>query len=189
MLVRGISSVGWNRDISSEDNLDKLDKIGIKPICMLVMDARHSSKMMKEVYKELMNEFKDDTNYRIISSIPGFGVVSSSYLSSLIIDINRFGSQSEFAAYFGIVPKQRDSGEHKSRCGITHRGDETGRELLVMATIAHIRVDKDRTSKISVMFDRMRARGVPAKKAYVACANRMTRIIYAMLREGRMYRQ
>lgn len=73
--------------------------------------ARDSKKRLVKCEKAIRKEFSDDPTYQSLYSIPGFGLVTSAYISSLIVDITRFKSDKAFAAYLGIVPAQRDSGE------------------------------------------------------------------------------
>jgi len=47
---------------------------------------------------------------RIIFSLPGAGKLTACYLTTLIIDITRFSTYKQFVAFFGIVPKVRDTG-------------------------------------------------------------------------------
>lgn len=49
--------------------------------------------------------------YELIRRVPGFGSVSAAYPTPLIIDIERFRNRNAFTAYFGIVPKMRESAD------------------------------------------------------------------------------
>jgi transposase len=187
ILVRGIEIEGLGKDIVSEKSLKEIEKVADKPLKLLINEARWSNRQMRVIVSEIEKEFSDVEYYDLLTSIPGFGLVTSSYLASMIIDIDRFDSPSGFAAYFGVVPKQRESADHACRCGVTRRGDDVARQMLLAGTHMHIMKDEDRSSKISAMYDRLRRRGVPHKKALMACANKMTRIIYAVLKNGEKY--
>ena len=115
-------------------------------------------------------------------------LVTASYLSAMIIDIDRFTSPGAYAAYHGVVPKQRESADHSVRCGITRRGDDIAREMLVTGTFIHISQDKDRVSDVSRFYDRLRNRGFPHKKALLACSNKMAHKIYTILKTKTPYR-
>jgi len=73
--------------------------------------------------------------YDLIWSIPGFGRISAAYLTSMIMDIGRFPSRNSFTAYFGIVPKMRESANTTQNCATTHRGDEEVRRLLMQTDV------------------------------------------------------
>lgn len=187
MLLRSISSEGMPRDIASGMGLRMLEEVADEPLRMLIRRARFEVSEIRAVHRSIEEEFEGVEEYEIIKSVPGFGVVTSSYLCSMIVDVGRFSSGSELAAYFGIVPKQRESADHAKHCGITHRGDERARSLLVQATLSHITHDKGRESLVSRMYDRLRSRGMPSKKALTACACKMAKILYVLLRDGKRY--
>jgi len=187
MLLRGIKLPRMDQDITAEYNLKELESTADTATNFLIGKARTLVKEEKAVIKEIGKEFADDRTYKIIKSIPGFGVVTSAYLTSVIIDIDRFESPNAFAAYFGIVPKQRESSDRSVRCGSTHRGDEIARQMLATATHLHISKDTDRVSSVSRMYDKLKKRGLPHKKALIACANKMAHIIYALLKKEEAY--
>ena len=82
----------------------------------------------------------------------------------------------------------RESADHSVRCGITRRGDDIAREMLVTGTFIHISQDKDRVSDVSRFYDRLRNRGFPHKKALLACSNKMAHKIYTILKTKTPYR-
>lgn len=188
MLLRGISVKRANEDITKEFNLRELEMNADCSLALLIEEARWLIPRLDAIRKALGSEFKGEPLFEIISSIPGFGVVTASYISSMVIDIGRFENPSQFAAYFGVVPKQRESADHAKRCGITRRGDDTARKMLVDGTFHHIIHDRDRLYPIPVMYDRLRSRGMPHKKALMACTNKMAQTMFVLLRNGEEFR-
>lgn len=188
MLLRGITVEKAYADIVAEFNLKELEMTADSSMRFLIDDARHQREKLASIRKSIAKEFDKDETYKLIMSIPGFGVVTSAYLASMIVSVDRFTSPAAFAAYFGVVPKQRESAEHAEKCGITRRGDEIALDMLRKGTFAHISQDKDRTSSVSMMYDRLRKRGFPHKKALTACSNKMAHIMYAILKSGECYR-
>ena len=126
--------------------------------------------------------------FRLVYTIPGFGIITTAYIVSMIVDIDRFSSDKAFAAYFGIVPKQRESGGTSPNCAITRRGDETARKMILQATFVHLKNDPDRLSPVSQMYDRLVARGFPHKKALTAAGNKMAKMVFAILKTREPYR-
>ncbi len=188
MLARGIAVSIPERDIISEASLRELETTKDSSMSLLIDEARRQRERIRRIQSEILKEFKDDELFQLICSIPGFGIVTASYLSAMIVDISRFTSAGAFAAYYGVVPKQRESADHSVRCGITRRGDGIAREMLVGGTFHHISLDADRESDVSRFYDRLRARGFPHKKALMACANKMARKMYAILTTRTPYR-
>lgn len=188
ILARGITVSRPEADIVSEESLCELEMKADSSLRLLIDEARHQRKRLSRIQNEISKTFENDEIFQLIHSIPGFGIVTASYLSAMIVDVNRFTSADAYAAYHGIVPKQRESADHAVRCGITRRGDEIAREMLITGTFSHISKDKDRLSDVSRSYDRFRARGMPHKKALVACSNKMAHKIYAILKTRTPYR-
>jgi transposase len=106
----------------------------------------------------------------------------------MVVDIGRFRNEKAFAAYFGIVPAQRESANSAPRCSITRRGDETARKMLLQSTFVHIKNDTDRLSPVSQMYDRLVNRGFPHKKALTAAGNKMSRMVFRILKTKEPYK-
>ena len=188
MLLRGIKLESASRDIVSKRAISELKNNDDLALKLLISRAEDMLKRRNVILKMIKDEFGDDEYFNILITIPGFGPISAAYFSSMIVDIDRFNKISEFSAYFGIVPKQMESAGIEHAKGITRRGDERARNLLTQTTFVHIYNDRDRESSISRMYDRLLSRGFPHKKAITACANKMTKVVYGMLKRGESYR-
>ena len=188
MLARGIAVSIPERDIVSEASLRELEMVADTSMSLLIDEARRQRDRIRKIKNEILKEFKNDELFQLIYSIPGFGIVTASYLSAMIVDIGHFASAAAFAAYYGVVPKQRESADHSVRCGIIRRGDDIAREMLVDGTFHHISIDVNRRSDVSRFYDRLRSRGFPHKKALMACANKMAQKMFAILTTKTPYR-
>ena len=188
MLLRGNAVPTLAKDIVSVKNLDRMELDADDTLSILLTRARDSKKRLVKCEKAIRKEFSDDPTYQSLYSIPGFGLVTSAYISSLIVDITRFKSDKAFAAYLGIVPAQRDSGESNPHCHITRRGDARARDMLMRSVLIHIREDKDRESAVTRLYDRLLSRGFPKRKALMAACNKMSRLIYKVLTTGESFR-
>ena len=188
MLLRGIDLDHVSRDITSVNSLNTLELVADDTLSLLITRARDFKTRIHACQKAIRKEFADDRMFMLLITIPGFGLVTSAYIASMVVDINRFENAKAFSAYFGIVPKQRESGGSSPRCPITRRGDETGRKMLLQATFTHIQNDPDRLSPVSQMYDRLVARGFPHKKALTAAGNKMAKMVFTILKTEEPYR-
>ena len=92
-----------------------------------------------------------------------------------------FRSSREFAAWLGLVPRQHSSGGKERLFGITKRGDQYLRGLLVHGARSSLRVAErrcDHLSKWALQVSARRGR----HRAVVALANKMARRLWAALR-------
>ena len=112
-------------------------------------------------------------------------MVTAAYLSSMIMDIGRFSTSSQFTASFGVVPKQRESSDTSHRCSTTHRGDAEMRRLLKQATWVH--VNNADGSVVTEMFKRLKANGKSHNEALIACARKLLTVVRSVLISDRPY--
>jgi transposase len=101
-------------------------------------------------------------------------------------DVKAFRSGRHFAAWIGITPRENSTaGKHRPG-KISREGDEDLRRLLVLGATAVIQQAK--TGRASAWLLGLLARQ-PKKLAAVALANKMARIIWAMMVSGETYRR
>ncbi len=188
MLLRGIKIENMTRDITSVSSLRALDSVADDTLSLLLTRARDFKERIHACEKAIRKEFADDEMFALLVTIPGFGLITTAYIVSMVVDIDRFRNDKAFAAYFGIVPAQRESANSAPCCPITRRGDETARKMLLQSTFVHIKTDKDRLSPITQMYDRLVNRGMPHKKALTAAGNKMAKMVFAILKNREPYK-
>ncbi len=126
-------------------------------------------------------------NLLLLRSIPGIGIVVSTYLLARITDPAFLQNVRELGAFCGVVLSEHSTGDHIQKGSITHMGDATLRGLLVEAAWTAIRKDKE----LSEFFYRIRAKtkgDAGSRIAIVAVARKLTNRIYRVLKEQRPYR-
>jgi len=185
MLLHGIKLSVEYMDIFSKKAMEELRNTRDPCLLIFVSEAKSIKSRTDEEARLIAQMFSGLEIYDLIHSIPGFGSVSAAYLASLIIDIGRFGTSNELTAYFGVVPKVRESAEVSHRCATTHRGDEDARRLLCQAAFVHVNTVED--SVVTRMYNRLRGRGMTHKEALVACARKLLTVVWSVLRNRLPY--
>ena len=97
-----------------------------------------------------------------------------------------FRSARHFAAWLGLTPKQHSTAGRHRPGKISREGDETLRRLLVLGATARIRFAK--AGRSAPWLINLLARR-PKKLAAVALANKMARVLWAMMVSGEVYRR
>jgi transposase len=120
-------------------------------------------------------------------TIPGVGPITASAILAGVPDINGFRSGRDFAAWLGLVPRQNSSGGKERLGRITKMGDRTIRRLLVVGAMSTIRWSRGKKNFAESWLGRIIARK-PIKLAAIALANKMARIIWAVMTRGEEYR-
>jgi transposase len=116
-----------------------------------------------------------------LQTVPGVGPVVALTFRAFIDDIERFRGAAQVSAAVGLVPREHSSAERQHRGPITKAGPRELRSLLVQAAWACWRSRHSATLRAWV--DRVAARR-GKRVAVVALARRLSRILYAVWRDG-----
>lgn len=120
---------------------------------------------------------------RRLEAIPGVGPVLASAMVASIPDASIYRSGRDFSAWIGLVPKQNSTGGKERLGSISKAGNRYLRQLLVIGAISVIRRAKQvgftRHPWLVQLLQRR-----PTRIAAVALANKMARIIWAMMMRG-----
>ena len=92
------------------------------------MDA--VTEQLELVIKKLEAIGKNDPRIQRIKTIPGVGTRTAEILVACIDDPHRFENGRHVSAYFGLVPRQYQSGETDRNGRITKRGNPLARTIL-----------------------------------------------------------
>jgi transposase len=103
-------------------------------------------------------------------------------LSQLPPDPSTFRSGRDFAAWLGLTPRQNSSGG-----AITKKGNCYIRKLLVLAATSLSYRAGARTGGLAEWIVKLRARK-SARLVTVALANKLARIIWAIMKTGEIFR-
>jgi transposase len=142
---------------------------------------------LTDIDKTLMARHRADPQSRRLAEVPGVGPVGALSFSARV-DASQFRSGRHFAAWLGLVPTQHSTGGKQRLGAISRAGNERLRQLLVLGATAVIRHAKPGRPAASAWLLNLLERK-PRKVAAVALANKMARIIWAMLTSGQSYRQ
>ena len=121
-----------------------------------------------------------------LATVPGVGPIIASALVATVADASVFRSGREFAAWLGLVPRQRSTGGKQRLGRITRQGDEYIRRLLVIGAQSALQRSKEMQG--SAWIQGLLARA-PRLKVAVALANKTARIVWAMMAKGETYRR
>lgn len=121
-----------------------------------------------------------------LAAVPGVGPIIASALVATVADASVFRSGREFAAWLGLVPRQRSTGGKQRLGRITRQGDEYLRRLLVIGAQSALQRSKELQG--STWIQGLLARA-PRLKVAVALANKIARIAWAMMAKGETYRR
>ncbi len=118
-----------------------------------------------------------------LQTVPGVGpIVGLTYRASLDT-VDRFPSAGHVSSCLGLVPREDSSGERRQRGHITKQGPSEARSMLVQAAWTCWRSRTVRTTHLRTWADALAARR-GKRIAVVALARRLSRILFAIWRDG-----
>lgn len=123
-----------------------------------------------------------------LDGIFGVGpVTATAFVGEFGSHVERFADARQFAANLGITPGEHSSGERRRLGPVTKRGNGYLRKLLVQCAQAVLMNSATRNDALCVFAQRLLEKHKHRNSVVVALANRLARIIYAVIRHGRDY--
>lgn len=144
-----------------------------------IQTAQQSVAVLDEKIAALTAEF--DT---CIASIPGIGPILGAVILSEIVDISRFRSADKLAAFAGIDPTVRQSGNFiGTKSHMSKRGTPYLRRALWMASTVAVQCDP----MFRAYYEKKAAEGMRYMKIIGHVTKKMTTVIFAVLRDNKPY--
>ena len=116
-----------------------------------------------------------------LQTVPGVGLVVALTFRAQVDDVRRFRHAGQVSAAIGLVPREDSSAERRQRGHITKVGSRELRSLLVQAAWACWR--SRRSATLRTWVEQLAARR-GRRIAVVALARRLSRLLYALWRDG-----
>lgn len=120
----------------------------------------------------------------ILRSMPGMGSMLAAELLVAAGDFSSYATEGHFASAAGMVPVSRDSGTRRRAfaSGLTDTAAPCNGLLFLTAQAACLHHQRDRE-----YYQRKRAQGMKHAAAVICVARRQIRMLWALLREDRLY--
>lgn len=130
---------------------------------------------------ELVFQKLDDTQARLVDSIPGIGPLSTAATLVVIRDASRFRTADSLKAYLGMYPRRNQSGTREKRSHLAHHGNKLMRHVLWNAAKAAVKV-KHPGNPFRQLFERLRAKGRTFNHATGAVCRKLVQVLYGVLK-------
>lgn len=142
---------------------------------------------IKELDGEIARRAKVDPIARRLMTIPGIGPIAATAITALVPAPQGFRAGRDFAAWLGLTPLQKSTGGKNKLGAISKMGERTIRRLLILGASAVVRWASRRGATAGSWLARMLARK-PRMLVTTALANKMARIVWAVMTSGEAYR-
>jgi transposase len=131
---------------------------------------------------------KENRICRRLMTIPGIGEISATILLTVLGDPSLFKNGRHFAAFLGLVPKQSSSGGRQRLLGISKRGDDYIRSLLIHGGRSVLRTVGTKDGNRSRWIKQLNERAGHNRTA-VAIANKNARVVWSIVKNEMEYQE
>ena len=156
-------------------------------LAMLVSQLEMINEQILETDRRVRANARVTEVGRRLMEVPGVGPVLASAMIAAVPEPQSFKSGRNLAAWIGLVPRQNSSGGKERLGGITKQGDRYLRQLLVVGALAVIRYAQRHGTRRPWLVQLLARR--TTKIAAVALANKMARMMWAIMTSGERYRE
>ena len=159
-------------------------------VCLVALGAqlRRLKEQVLEFDRMIMAWHRSNKMSIRLDQCPGVGPVLATALVATVADPKIFRSGRNFSAWIGLVPKQHSSGGKDRLGSISKQGDRYLRSLFVIGALAVIRYAKVHGTRHRPWLTALLARR-PAKVAAIALANKIARMVWAMMAKCERYKE
>lgn len=124
------------------------------------------------------------SEYTLLSSIKGVGLMSSAMIVSVFDSFRNFVNAKQVSSFVGIAPAPYESGTSVKRRGaISKQGSPLARKLLFMATLSGMRFNE----LLKTHYVRLLEKGKSKKQAMIAVAHKLLRIAFGVLKHKKPF--
>ena len=184
-IVIGVSITRARRAIPAilSDPDNELTDLAREAISELSDLFRDLDRRIAELDKKIERVFRSNDACQRIAKIKGVGPKTATALVAAVGDGSEFKNGRHLAAWLGLVPRQYSSGDRRMLMGISKRGSQHLRALLVHGARAVVRTAPGKRDPANQWINQLRERR-GFNRTTVAVANKTARIIWAVLRSG-----
>lgn len=168
----------------------RLDALALPPsLCQLLAPLQRTVAQLtaeiRGIDTALEQTASADPVVQQLQTVPGVGLIVALRFRAFIDQVGRFQTAAQVSAALGLVPREDSSAERRHRGHITKAGPSDLRSILVQAAWACWRSKRSGTLHAWVeQVARRRGRRI----AVVALARRLSRILFAIWRDGTVFR-
>ena len=183
---QGLRNVGKLIAIVRDQTDARVPDLARQVLQVLAAQIEQLEAAVAAIEKQLMAWHKSNPVSQRLASVPGIGPIIATAIVATVVEPSGFRSGREFAAWLGLVPRQNSTGGKHRLGGISKRGNQYLRRLLINGASANLLRSKATNADPRVIGLRRRR---PPLVVAVALANKTARIAWAMLSRGERYQE
>jgi transposase len=183
---QGLRNVGGLIAIVRDENDARLPGLARQVLVVLAAQIEQLEAAVAALEKQLMAWHRGNPVSQRLATIPGIGPIIATAIAATVTEPSQFRSGREFAAWQGLVPRQNSTGGKNRLGGITKRGNQYLRRLLINGASANLLRSKATNANPWIIGLRQRR---PSLVVAVALANKTARIAWAVMQRQEDYQR
>ena len=153
---------------------------------MLADQLRETQEKIDAVTDRIETAQETDPLARRLATIPGVGAITASAIAATTPEVDNSRSARDYAAWLGLTPQPHSSGGRERLGRISKAGNRYLRRLLYLGAMAQISARRAGRPGDDWLWRMLEKK--PVKVVAVALANRMARVVWALIATGESYR-
>ena len=159
----------------------------------LIAEIRTLETRIADLEKQLREQAKQRPDVQRLLAVPGIGLLIATALVAAVGGMEAFRDGRHLAAWLGLTPRESSSGERRRLGRISKRGDGYLRMLFIHGARSAILAALNQQAKGETPLTRLQrwaldlAARIGHNKAACALANKLARIAFAVVRQGRAF--
>ncbi len=159
----------------------------IPTLNVLVAALAHLETEIAKLDAEITRRAKENELARRLMTVPGIGPLIATAIATLAPPAENFHKARDFAAWLGLTPRQHSTGGKQRLGATTKMGERSLRRLLIIgANSVIIKRHTHAAARPGTWLGGMLSRK-PPMLVRVALANKMARIVWALMARGGVY--
>jgi len=183
---QGLRNVGKLIAIVRDASDARLPAVARSVLQVLATQIEQLEVALAALEKQLMAFHKNNAVSQRLATIPGIGPIIATAIATTVTAPGQFRNGREFAAWLGLVPRQNSTGGKVRLGGISKRGNQYLRRLLINGASANLLRSKATNANPWVIGLRRRR---PSMVVAVALANKTARIAWAVMNRNENYQR
>lgn len=187
IVPKGVQNVRKLIEKLSSDEEATLPELASTTVQLLIEQVDTLEDKRQKLEKELAFWHGNNEISQRVATVPGVGIITATAIAATITDARHFKSGRQFAAFLGLVPRQFSTGGKERLGRISKQGNQYLRRLLIVGATSMLRHFRHKPGKEADWMRQLLERRSP-RVVSVALANKMARIVWAVMAQGSVYR-
>jgi len=165
------------------------DSDALRMFRLVLAEGRGLIAQRNEIENRSIALLKDDTDYQLLTSIPGIGPINALTILAEAGDLRHFGHHRQFLKFCGMDLATIQSGTFRGQTKLSKYGNARMRRTLWMAgQVAILQRANSFRDKFERYIAKDRQNTHLRRKAYTAIAAKMARTVHGIIKHGEPYR-